>query len=338
MTKEKKLYISIVILAVCLTISLIFNFTHTAKLKNGEEVAVKVDKKTITADTLYSELKEKYSMNILIDKIDHMLLDTTYKTDDTETSQVENQIKTIKANYDSDEAYLEAIKSYYGVESEDEFKDMLSLEYKRGLAVKDYVKDNEVNDTEINNYYETKVIGDVKASHILIKSNASDDDSDSEKQAKEEKALEKAKKIIAKLDAGEDFAKLAKKYSDDEGTAEDGGNLGYFNTDDNYSEEFVMAAAALETGKYTEEPLKTEYGYEIILKVAEKDKAKLDDIKDDIKSTLADEKLNSNNSLYYNSLFSYRDSKVTFKDSTLKSQYKSYKNKLLESISSSSNS
>ena len=43
MTKEKKLYISIVILAVCLTISLIFNFTHTAKLKNGESTETEVN-------------------------------------------------------------------------------------------------------------------------------------------------------------------------------------------------------------------------------------------------------------------------------------------------------
>lgn len=336
MTKEKKLYISIIVLAVCLTISLIFNFTHTAKLKNGEEVAVKVDKKTITADTLYSELKEKYSMNILVDKIDHMLLDTKYKTDDSEKQQIESQIKTIKANYDDEEKYLQAIKSYYGVDSEDEFKEMLSLEYKRTLAVKDYIKDNVITDTEVNNYYESKIIGDVKASHILIKSDAKDSDSDEVKQAKEQKALEKAKEIIAKLNKGEDFAKLAKKYSDDEGTKDDGGNLGYFNTDDNYSEEFVMAAAALENGKYTEEPLKTEYGYEIILKVAEKNKAKLDDVKDDIKTTLAEEKLNSSNSLYYESLFSYRESKVTFKDSKLENQYKSYKKRLLANLSSNS--
>lgn len=338
MTKEKRLYIAILVLAVSLTISLIFNFTYNTKLKNGEEAAVKVGKKNITADSLYTELKEKYAMNILIDKIDHMLFDTKYKTDEEETKQIEEQIKSIKSNYKDDATYLQAIKSYYGVDSEEDFKKMLSLQYKRNLAVNDYIKNDVVTDKEIKEYYETKTIGDVKAKHILIKSNATDDDSEDTKTEKEEKALEKAKDIIAKLDSGEDFSKLAKKYSDDKGTAEDGGDLGYFNTDDNYEESFVMAAASLEKGKYTAEPVKTEYGYEIILKVDEKNKPKLSKVKDDIKTTLAEEKLSADSTLYYSALENIREKKkVVFKDSNIKKQYKDYLEKINSSVSSANN-
>ena len=337
MKDAKKYYIVIGLLVICLIISVVMNFTQTAKLKNGKEVAVKVGKSKITADDLYSDLKSKYAMNVLIDEIDHMLLDSKYKTDEDETSQIDNQISAIKSNYQDEKTYLQAIQNYYGVETEDEFREILSLEYKRNLAVNDYVGDKVVTDNEIQEYYDNNIIGDVKASHILIKSKAKSTDSDEEKEKKEQAALEKAQKVIEELDNGGDFSKLAKKYSDDKGTASNGGDLGYFNKDDNYEENFVTAAANLKVGEYTKEPIKTEYGYEIILKVAEKNKAKLSKVKDEIKEKLAEEKLSSDNALYYNSLAGVReDGKVVFKDAVLKRKYNNYLDRLLDNVSSSS--
>lgn len=337
MKNTKTLYGIIGILSIALLTSIIINFNQTAKLKNGKEVAVKIGKTKITADDLYKDLKEKYAINILVNEIDHILFDKKYKTDDKEKKSIENQISTIKENYNDNDTYLQAIQSYYGVANEDEFKDMLSLEYKRNLAVQKYVEEKIITEDEIKSYYDTKTIGDIKASHILIKSNASDNDSQDEKTKKEEEAKKKAKEIIEKLNNGEDFKKLAKKYSDDKGTAEDGGNLGYFNSDDNYEENFVTAAATLEKGKYTTEPVKTEYGYEIILKVAEKNKPKLSKVKNSIKETLAEEKLKSDASLYYNSLIQIReDEKVEFKDNIIKRKYNDYLEKLLKNNSSDS--
>ena len=244
-----------------------------AKLKNGEELVAKVDNYKISANDLYNDMKEKYAVKTLIDKIDHQLLDTKYKTDKKETKEIDKQVKEIKDTYGSnDQIFLQVIKQVYNVDTEEELRSMLSLEYKRNLAIKDHVKDNVVTDEEVTTYYDTKVIGDVKASHILIKSNAKNSDSEEEKTKKENKAKKEAEDIIKKLDKGEDFAKLAKKYSDDKATASKGGDLGYFNNDDNFEENFVTAAATLEKGKYSKEPVKTKYGYEIILKVDEKDK------------------------------------------------------------------
>ena len=276
-----------------------------AKLKNGEELVAKVDNYKISADDLYSEMKEKYAVKTLIDNIDHQLLDTTYKTDETETKAIENQIEEIKKTYGSnDQIFEQIIKQVYNVESVDELKSMLSLDYKRDSAIKDYVKEKVVTDEEVTTYYDTKVIGDVKASHILIKSNAKDSDSEETKTKKENEAKKKAEEIIKKLDNGEDFAKLAKKYSDDKGTASKGGNLGYFNMDDDFEENFVSAAAALKKGAYSKEPVKTKYGYEIILKVDEKDKKKKDDLESTIRQTLADEKIkeDSSTTTYYKRL------------------------------------
>lgn len=299
-----------------------------AKLKNGEELVAKVDNYKISADDLYSEMKEKYAVKTLIDNIDHQLLDTTYKTDETETKAIENQIEEIKKTYGSnDQIFEQIIKQLYNVESVDELKAMLSLDYKRDLAIKDYVKEKVVTDEEVTTYYDTKVIGDVKASHILIKSNAKDSDSEETKTKKENEAKKKAEEIIKKLDNGEDFAKLAKKYSDDKGTASKGGNLGYFNMDDDFEENFVSAAAALKKGAYSKEPVKTKYGYEIILKVDEKDKKKKDNLESTIRQTLADEKIkeDSSTTTYYKRLRDWRESKgLKFEDKELKKMYDKY--------------
>lgn len=299
-----------------------------AKLKNGEELVAKVDNYKISADDLYSEMKEKYAVKTLIDNIDHQLLDTTYKTDETETKAIENQIEEIKKTYGSnDQIFEQIIKQVYNVESVDELKAMLSLDYKRDLAIKDYVKEKVVTDEEVTTYYDTKVIGDVKASHILIKPNAKDSDSEETKTKKENEAKKKAEEIIKKLDNGEDFAKLAKKYSDDKGTASKGGNLGYFNMDDDFEEIFVSAAAALKKGAYSKEPVKTKYGYEIILKVDEKDKKKKDDLESTIRQTLADEKIkeDSSTTTYYKRLRDWRESKgLKFEDKELKKMYDKY--------------
>ena len=299
-----------------------------AKLKNGEELVAKVDNYKISADDLYSEMKEKYAVKTLIDNIDHQLLDTTYKTDETETKAIENQIEEIKKTYGSnDQIFEQIIKQVYNVESVDELKAMLSLDYKRDLAIKDYVKEKVVTDEEVTTYYDTKVIGDVKASHILIKPNAKDSDSEETKTKKENEAKKKAEEIIKKLDNGEDFAKLAKKYSDDKGTASKGGNLGYFNMDDDFEENFVSAAAALKKGAYSKEPVKTKYGYEIILQVDEKDKKKKDDLESTIRQTLADEKIkeDSSTTTYYKRLRDWRESKgLKFEDKELKKMYDKY--------------
>ncbi len=89
-------------------------------------------------------------------------------------------------------------------------------------------------------------VDEVKASHILV-----DDEA-------------KAKEIIAKLDQGADFSALAKEYSKDKSNAENGGDLGYFAQAD-MVKEFADSAFALKKGAYTTSPVKTQFGYHVIL-------------------------------------------------------------------------
>lgn len=89
---------------------------------------------------------------------------------------------------------------------------------------------------------------EVRARHILVENE------------------DEAKKIVAELKKGADFAELAKKYSKDPGAA-DGGDLGFF-TKEQMVPEFSAVAFTLEPGKISD-PVKSQFGWHII-KVEEK--------------------------------------------------------------------
>ncbi len=329
MKKKKVLGVVSLTLVLCLLVTGCGE--NNATLENNHDV-ITSDSGNITADTLYEELRDKYGISVLVDLIDHMILDEKYETDETETETINAQIEQMKAQYD-DETFNALIYQYYGLESEDELRDMLSLEYKRNLAIKDYVEST-VTDEEINEYYDDEVIGDMQVRHILISPETTDDMSTEEKEEAEEKAKKEAEDLIKKLDEGEDFAELAKEYSDDTGSASDGGLIDYFNKDDNMDEAFLNAAIKLEKGAYTEEPVQSTYGYHIILKTDQKDKPELDEVKDDIISTLAEEKLNNDATLKYNALIKIRENAgIEFKDDSLKKDYDELMDQLIENVS-----
>lgn len=331
--KRKKL---ILCLSSILIISIITSGCgKTVEIKDGSKVAVSVKGGKITATEYYNEIKNS-NISKLIDMIDHNLFDKKYKSDDKEDETVKNQISQLKSNYGNDEnTFQNVIKQYFGVENEEELESMLRLEYKRNEAVEDYIKDN-IKDDEIKKYYDDEITGDIKASHILIKTSVKSDATSDEKEEAEKKAKEKAEKIIKELDDGKDFAKLAKKYSDDEATANNGGDLGYFSPDE-MVEEFSEAAKKLKKDEYTKKPVKTEYGYHIILKTGEKDKPKLSEVKDEIKEKLTEQKLSADSSLHYQTLVDIREkNNIKWNDDELKKQYDELMNQLIKSASTSS--
>lgn len=72
-----------------------------------------------------------------------------------------------------------------------------------------------------------------------------------------------AKKIIAELKGGADFAALSKQYSKDPGAAQQGGDLGFFKKDEMVPE-FADAAFALQPGQISPEPVHTQFGWHVI--------------------------------------------------------------------------
>lgn len=113
---------------------------------------------------------------------------------------------------------------------------------------------------------------EIKAAHILV---ASEKD---------------AKAIIAKLTKGGDFAKLAQEKSTDRGSAEKGGDLGYF-TAGEMVEPFAKAAFAMKAGEVSKAPVKTEFGWHIIKveDIRQTEKPKFDDVKSQLEDNLREE-------------------------------------------------
>ena len=304
------------------------------EVKNGSKVAVSVKGDKFTATEYYEKIKEN-NISTLIDMIDHSLFDKTYKTDDKETEEIDKQVDQIKQYYGSDEeTFKSIIKQYFGVESEIELREKLSLEYKRNLADEDHVKDS-IKEDEIKKYYDENIYGEVSASHILISVDVKEDATDEEKTKADEKAKKEAQKVIKELEDGKKFSTLAKKYSDDSANASNGGDLGYFDLND-MVKEFSDAVKALKKDEYTKEPVKTEFGYHIILKTGEKEKPKLKKVKDDIIDKLKEEKLKNDKKLYYESLIAIREKKkIKWNDDVLKNAYNDYMNELIKNASAS---
>lgn len=118
----------------------------------------------------------------------------------------------------------------------------------------------------------TEPAKEVDARHILLKTE------------------EEAKAVIAELDAGKDFAELAKTKSTGP-SGKNGGTLGFFGKGQMVPE-FEEAAFALEKGAYTKTPVKTQFGYHIILKQDERstEPPKFEDAKNQIQQVLLREK------------------------------------------------
>jgi peptidyl-prolyl cis-trans isomerase D len=113
--------------------------------------------------------------------------------------------------------------------------------------VKAYYEDNKSDFTQEEG---------VKASHILVRPEGDD----------KAGAKKKAERLLSKIKKGADFAKLAKKHSEDKGSARNGGNLGYF-ARGRMAKSFEEAAFALKTGEVSE-LVETKFGYHIIKVVA----------------------------------------------------------------------
>jgi len=146
----------------------------------------------------------------------------------------------------------EAIKK--NLDKTPEVVDQINLTRQSILAnafVQDYTKNNTVSDDMLKAEYDKikpQMSGtEYKARHILVNKEA------------------EAKAIIAKLKNNAMlFDSLAKKHSKDPGSKNTGGELGWFDAR-SMVPEFGAAVARLAKGKFTLEPVKTEFGYHVIL-------------------------------------------------------------------------
>ncbi len=291
----------------------------TPTLKNGEEIIAEVNGKKFTVEDLYEKLKTQGGETTLVNMIDTFILNEEVETDEDAKTYADSQIESYKSSYESyGQDFNDALKQA-GYEDEDAFKEALIVEYKKQKVAEDYIKD-QITDTEIEKYYEDNIYGDIEAKHILIAPDVTDDMTDEEKAAAEKKAKEEAESIIKKLDKGEKFEDLAKEFSDDKGTAKNGGKLTV--TYGEVVDEFWDATNKLKNKKYTKEPVKSEYGYHIIYRIKGKDKPELNDVKEEIIEKITDEKLENDTNIQTEALIELRKKyNLKINDKDIKKSY-----------------
>lgn len=239
------------------------------------EIAASIGDEKITKDELHKVLEERYGAEVVSSLIEEKIINLEGKKEKITVSdkEIDEQLNEYKEMYGGEEGFKAAL-TQGGMTEKDLEGDIIQYVTLRKL-LEPRIK---ITDDEMKAYFdENKSTFDeeeqVKASHILVK---------------DEKTAEEVEK---KLAAGEDFAELAKEYSTDEGSAENGGDLGYFGKG-KMVKEFEDVAFSQEIDKISE-PVKSEHGYHII-KVTDKKpakEAKFEDHKDEIKETLFENKM-----------------------------------------------
>ena len=303
------------VLATVLVVILIWP-DRIAKLENGLEPVASIDGLTVTAEDLYEDMKKIYSVNNLLDIIDNKILEEKYPETDEMNTELNDQA----------EKYYNMYKQYYGYGKEEfltkngfgserAFIEYLRLQYRRTQYTDDYIKE-QITDKEIEKYYEDKVYGDINTKHILVKVSSSATD----EEKKEAENL--AKEIITKLNEGKSFDEVKDEYKD-KITYEE---LGYKAYNASLESAYMEAMQKLENNSYTKEPVQTSYGYHVIYRIDQKEKPALEDVKEEIITSLVSEHKSEDTSVQYKALDKMReDAKLKFTDTVLEKKYETYK-------------
>ncbi|OGT89803.1 MAG: hypothetical protein A2286_09515 [Gammaproteobacteria bacterium RIFOXYA12_FULL_61_12] len=216
----------------------------------------------LTPDLFFQRMRG----NLVVEQLSQSIKETEFST----RSEVETYVRLknqkrdlsyllfpVEAGISADKVEEAAVKAYYE-DHKDAYMtpERVKLEYIE-LSVEDLAKEVKPDDKTLAAYLEGhaddfRLPEELHARHILVMV----------KDGKGEEAREKAAKLLARLKGGEDFAQIAKTESQDPGSAEKGGDLGFFGAGV-MEPSFEKATAALQPGE-TSELVETPFGFHII--------------------------------------------------------------------------
>ncbi|MGR3176026.1 MAG: peptidylprolyl isomerase [Candidatus Scalindua sp.] len=237
---------------------------------NGEEIFRKdFDKRIKVIKRMNQDVTRSVQIQVVNQLAKKVLLKQFVEGQNIDVSdeEVQGELEKIqyflKSNPNNSEKTLEEILGTQGSSISE-----LEGEVRRTLALSKYL-DESVDDDEKRSYFEANKSAfngeKVKTSHILI------DTTKLKTDAELEKARQKIEEVKKEIDNGADFAEMARKYSTCP-SAENGGDIGFFQRKGSIVEEFAEVAFSMEVGEISE-PVKTQFGYHII-KVTDKEEGR----------------------------------------------------------------
>ncbi|PKJ53315.1 peptidylprolyl isomerase PrsA [Bacillus sp. SN10] len=182
----------------------------------------------ITKEDFYTQMKQQYGKQVLNNMVMEKVLIKNYKVEDKD---VDKKFDEMKKQYGDQ---FDTLLKQQGIK-EETIKNGVRAQLAQEKAIEKTITDKELKD----NYKP-----EIKASHILVKDEAT------------------AKKVKEELGQGKSFEELAKQYSEDTGSKEKGGDLGFFGPG-KMVKEFEEAAYKLKKDEVSE-PVKSQFGYHII--------------------------------------------------------------------------
>ena len=272
-----------------LVVLLLATVVGAVVVNQRSEVVATVNGEKITKQELYDAFVANGGASILEQLISERLIaqEAAKLGIEVTDAEVQQEIdRLIEENYYGMKEYYEQALAQYGI-TEELLKDNIRTDLQLSAIVRSKI---EVSEAEVEEYFrenqdDFNIPEEIDVRHILIETE------------------EEAEEVLALLRAGEDFAELAKEHSQDPGSADEGGALG-FNGRGSFVKEFEDAAFALPVGEYSE-PVKTEHGYHII-EVLERKEAKeveFADVKEQVKEALIEEKVRERLQEEYNQLY-----------------------------------
>lgn len=202
--------------------------------------------------------------------VQQALRDTAVKVTDQEVSDaVDQQIRRVRQNFSTELEYREELKKA-GFQTPEEYRRWLSDQQRRKLlhtalltALRDRGKLKPVPPTEqeMREFFDSQRAqlgrrpATISFRQIVIAPRP-----DSLAKAR---ARERADSIAVSLRSGGDFATAARRFSEDPGSKEQGGDLGWLRRGPPLAPEFERAAFALKPGQISE-PVETPFGYHVI--------------------------------------------------------------------------
>lgn len=214
-------------------------------------------------------------------------------------AEVDEELKALKKGFPSDAEFKNALEEANLSEVE------VKSQIERGLAIDEFITGHfvvkvTISDDEVRAYYEShpgsfEQPEQVRASHILIRIDPQED------RSKRSSARKKIEEIRQKLRKGEDFAAIAREFSQCPSSAK-GGDLGYFRRGQ-MTKPFEDAAFALRPGEVSD-LVETKFGYHLIKVFEKKPETAMafEDIKEGLGRYLTQEKIQKEVSLYVQKL------------------------------------